>query len=140
METPKIKIIRIFRDKLINFLNDLLNLFPTDENLIMASILIRDYPNFEQLMENFITDLYPLREKVKNRDENYLLSNEPKIYKIIRDKMGEDIVNDFKKRWRSNKISKYNKNALWKWGDLFITLGERYLKCKEKENKNGEIR
>lgn len=135
METPKIKILRIFKDKLEVFLNDLLNLFPTDEKLIMASITIRDYPNFEGLMQNFIKYLFPLKDRVKNRDENYLLSNEPNIYKIINESLGsEETVEDFKNRWRTNKISKDNKEAVWRWADLFIILGEKYLKSKEKEN------
>ena len=121
-----LSILKIFKDSLIKFLNDILFIFPDDGNLITASVMIRDFPDFERLMKNFVADLLPLKERVKNRDENYLLSNEPKIYKKI--------VEDFKYRWRKNIINKENKQKIWKWGDIFIKIGDSYLKIKEKES------
>ena len=57
-----------FRDTLCEFLDELINLFPTEREIIFMRMIIKQAP-VEDLIGRFIRDLLPLKENVKNKDD-----------------------------------------------------------------------
>jgi hypothetical protein len=75
-------------------------------------------------MNTFITKLLPLKEMIKQRNDDFFLNNN-----ILFDKLDKNKVNHFKKLWRSDRLDSEDRQAMWKWYDLFISLSEKYQKA-----------
>ena len=117
-----------FKSELINFFDQLIELFPNEGDLIMARFFIKDINESEQIiMKYFIKELIPLKDQVKIKDENFFLKNN-----IMFATMEKDKVNYFKKIWRSGVLTPEDKDAIWGWFAHFIKMAEKYNKIQIK--------
>ena len=112
--------------KLVNlvckFLDDVIGVVPEETDLLLLQALIKSVPP-DLVMQNFMEFVYPLRDKIKNRDESFFLSNENIFGDIEKSK-----VNHFKRIWSSNKLTEGDKSAIWRWFDAFIMICEKAKK------------
>ena len=112
-----------FKAQLVTFFDELIEQFPDESDLVIIRIFIKDQAPVADVMMYFVTDILPLRNVVKNRDESFFIDNN-----ILFSKLEKGKVNHFKKLWRSNELDKNDRLAIWRWFDLFISLAEKYQK------------
>ena len=116
--SSKDRILSQFKDQLINFIDELIEQFPDESNFIIIRILIKDQMDTEDIIKKFIKDVLPYKEDIKERKDAFFLKN-----KFIETSNGSL----FKMLWESNNLDNDDRIIIWKWIDLFVILGKKYL-------------
>jgi hypothetical protein len=128
------KFYNIFNTKIIEFLNDLIVLFPNDSDFKMYKTAINlvklaDNKKPLQYYKRFVTDEY--KEHINNRNDKFFLEHD--YSEIINDNelnsevgasdISSKIVNRLKGYWSS--LSDDNKVIVWDYFTLFLKISEK---------------
>ena len=124
-----ITILKTFKENLITFLDELIGQMPTEGDLVIARIFIKDQVPIASILQYFCLKLLPLKNLIKERNAGFFLDNN-----ILFSKISKDRVNHFKKLWRSGTLDDDDKETIFKWFDTFIYLAEKYQKSLKKIN------
>jgi hypothetical protein len=125
MEEKKLQIMMEFRNQLVTFLDELIEQFPQEGDFVIIRIFIKDQIPVCDVIGRFIRDLLPLREQVKAKNQDFFLQNSI-LYTGA--SLANDKVNHFKDLWLSNQLDDNDRDIIWKWMDLFITIAYKYHK------------
>lgn len=124
-EELRIKYMREFRDQLVIFLDELIEQFPHEGDFVIIRIFIKDQLPMVDVIGRFIRDLLPLKSQVDQRAADFFIQNSL-LYTGT--SLAEDKVNHFKDLWLSDKLDESDRDIIWKWMDLFISIAEKYYK------------
>lgn len=128
------KFYNIFNTKIIEFLNDLIVLFPNDSDFKMYKTAINlvklaDNKKPLQYYKKFVTDEY--KEHINNRNDKFFLEHD--YSEIINDNelnsevgasdISSKIVNRLKGYWSS--LTDDNKVIVWDYFTLFLKISEK---------------
>jgi len=116
-------IMKNFQNNLISFLDELINQFPQEADLVIARIFLKDQVPIADVMNYVCHKLLPLKQLVTNRDEKFFVENN-----ILFEDLQKSKVNHFKKLWRSGLLDDEDKETIFKWFDTFLFLAEKYQK------------
>ena len=119
----RIQILTDFKTNLVNFIDELIEQFPEEQDLVVIRIFLNDQIPIADVMNTFISKILPLSDMIKKRDENFFINNN-----VLFEKLDKNKVNHFKKLWRSSKLDAEDRKIIWKWYDLFLSLAEKYQK------------
>ena len=117
----KIQILIDFKNNFVNFIDELIQQFPNEKDLIIFRIFLKDQVPIEEVMKRFVEKLLPLKENVKKRDETFFINNN-----VLFGDSNSDKVGHFSALWQSSRLDKDDKDIIWSWVDLFIRLAEKY--------------
>ena len=120
----KLQVLIDFKYSLVNFLDELIEQFPEEGDLVVARIFLNDQVPTEQIMNVVISKILPLKEMVKKKDEDFFINNN-----ILFEQLNKDKVNRFKILWRSDRLDNEDRLVIWRWYELFISLAEKYQKA-----------
>ena len=120
----KISVLCEFKNNLVNFFDELIEQFPDEGDLVVIRIFLNDQVPIAEVMNTVIAKILPHKEMVKNRDDDFFMN-----YGGLFEKLSKDKVNHFKVLWRSNRLDKDDRIAIWRWYDLFVSLAEKYQKA-----------
>jgi hypothetical protein len=123
----EIVILKQFKNALITFLDELICQFPTEGDLIIFRIYLKDRVPIDNIINLFVLRILPLKELIVKRDEDFFLSNKCELF--YTDMYQKDKINHFKMLWRSNSLDDDDKRIVWEWFDSFIYLSEKYQTC-----------
>jgi hypothetical protein len=115
------EILKLFKEQLIDFLDELISQFPKEGDFVFLRILVKDRVPIKDIMVHTKTILESCKQMINERDEEFFLRNES-IFSVA----DKDRVNYFKKIWSSNDIDDDIKTCIWSWVDLFLQLSEKY--------------
>lgn len=104
------------------FLDDVINVVPEETDLLLLQALVKTVPS-ALVMQNFMEFVYPLRDKIKVKDESFFLSNDNIFGDLETSK-----VNHFKKIWQSDRLTIEDRDAIWRWFSAFIKICEKSKK------------
>lgn len=120
-----------FKNSLITFVDELIEAFPQEPDLIILRIFLKDQISIEEVMNRFIhvinktrEDGTTLKDSIKARDDRVLVENE--LFQTI----AKTKTLNFKKLWRSDNLDEDDRNTVWRWIDSFVLLSDRYGKIK----------
>lgn len=122
--SSRLQILSDFKTNLVAFLDELIEQFPEEGDLVVARIFLNDQVPIVDVMNTFITKLLPVKDMVKQRNDDFFLNNN-----ILFDQLDKNKVNHFKKLWRSERLDSEDRQTIWRWYDLFISLSEKYQKA-----------
>jgi hypothetical protein len=111
----------VFKNSLVDFIDELINIFHTDNELIKARIYVKDKLCMEDCMNTICFKLHNVKDDIDARNETNLLKNSELFRGLDHDK-----VCYFKNIWRSNVLDKETKETIFKWFDSFMRLVELY--------------
>lgn len=123
----EIRVLKLLKDQLIVFFDELISLFPKEGDLVMARIFLKDQIPIISIMEYICNTLIPLKTYIEEKDERFFLN-----HNILFETLDSNKVNYFKNLWTSGVLSNSNKDTIWDWFKAFISLAEKYEKCKGK--------
>ena len=109
--SSKEKLIIEFRDQLIKFLDELIDQFPSESQFIIIRILVKDQILIEDVLGQFIKDILPEKNNIKQRKDTFFTDN-----KFLKTKNGSL----FKTVWECPQLDKEDREIIWKWIDLFV--------------------
>ena len=120
-------IVQEFKNNLITFFDELIDQFPTEADLVIIRIFLKDQIAIAKVINIFNNtinkDGQKFKKMIKDRNENFFLESN------IFDSISKTKIVHFKKLWRSNSLDDDDKQIIWKWIDSFVYLGEKYIKC-----------
>ena len=72
----KLTLLQKFKEQILIFLDELIEQIPTEGDLVILRILIKDQVSIEKIMNHFVKKLLPFKYQIDNRDEKFFLENE----------------------------------------------------------------
>ena len=113
-----------FNDQMINFQQELINIDNNLTNISKQKLLLLKSINPNKIIEIFILNIYQYKEKILNKDIDFIKNNitindndsNYKIFKIIRD------------NW--DNYSNITKDNIWLYMNVFISICDKYLETK----------
>lgn len=126
----EVQILIQFKNCLISFLDELISQFPSEADLVIFRIFLKDRVPIVDVMNYFVLKLSPFKDMVKSRDEDFFL-NKCNLFENFGDNNKQSKVNKFKSIWRSEILDNDDKKVIWEWFDTFIYLSEKYQSCKK---------
>jgi hypothetical protein len=121
-----INILKEFKETFISFIDELIEQFPNEGDLVLLRIYLKDQAIIKEVMDTFVLNLAKdnelLKKMVKERNENFFLD-----YNFLQNK-NTDKENHFKKLWRSDNLDNDDKKVIWKWVDALVFISEKYVK------------
>ena len=122
------EILTEFKRQLLNFLDELIDQFPSEEDLIVVRVFLADQIPIASVMSYFITEVLCLKEFVVNKNEAFFLNNN-----VLFGYLDKNKVNYFKRMWRSGNLDDDDKAVIWAWFMTFISLAEKYQKAAKEQ-------
>lgn len=116
----EIEILSQFKKASILFIDELINTFPREADLVILRIMLKDQLPIVDLMNHFIHKVVPLKDMVTNRDEKFFTENDVLFGGLDKGKKGM-----FKKIWQSSELDDEDREVIWKWFESFILLSEK---------------
>ena len=119
-------ITQIFLQQTDNFNNDLVNIFPNNGEILVLQQkynFIRS-ANSKLIIEYFIEFIFPYKEKIKNKDEDFFIEGGGQSE--IKNKSGLKLKDNIKTLWL-NQMSSDNKEIIWKYFNVFALLCGKYI-------------
>lgn len=117
-----------FKNSLVSFIDELIDTFPNEPDLIILRIFIKDQIPVEDIMNKFTyilnKDDQQIKKDIKERNESVFLKNE------IFDILSKSKSLNFQRLWMSDDLDQDERLAVWKWVDSFVILSDRYNKNK----------
>lgn len=117
-----IQVLHDLKKNLVNFFDELIDMFPANSEFLSIRILIKDRAPITEIMSYFVDNVLPEKELVKKRSD-ILFTEKNVLFSLL----GPSSVNMFKILWKE-QLDKDDKAVIWKWFDIFIFLAEKYKK------------
>lgn len=117
----ELTILRDFKNGLVSFIDELIDQFPEEADLVIIRIFLNDQVPIIDVMNHFVAKLLPLKQEIKDRNEKVFIDNN-----ILFETLSKSKVNHFKTLWRSGRLDNEDKQVVWKWFDSFVYLSEKY--------------
>jgi len=119
----QVKLLTLFKNNILEFIDELMNQFEDEGDLIVLRFFISEQIPVETLMYQFITYVYIHKELIKNKDEKFFLEKDNIFGSSPKDK-----VIHFKDLYL--RMTSEDKETLWAWFNVFISICEKYKSLK----------
>lgn len=129
MSSSEIELLSQLKENLVMFLDELIQSFPEEADFVVFRIFVENNIPTIDIMNYITLQLCPLTEMVKKREEQFFL-NHNILFENFDDKKTSK-VNYLKQMWSSGRLDQTEKDAIWRWFDSFIYLGNKYLILKK---------
>src|SRR5271169_6362044 len=120
LKRPKRNMLDIKQDLIRNlkeFLDDLLETLPDEEDLLIMRIFLIEQVPIDLLIQQINKFVIPHKDKIKNRDEKFFLNDDGIFGKIE----GKKVLH-FKDIWKGNRLTNDDKQIIFVWFDLFVKI------------------
>lgn len=118
-----------FNKQLGDFISDLMAVYPQDETFKLAkkTLAIIELADERKPIQVFSAYVPLYREKVRTRDESFLLNDSHDEIQSAAAEYGvNEIIDRLKNYWREMALE--NKEAVWKYLQVLIALSDKYIK------------
>ena len=113
------------RIQLINFLDELIETFPAEKDILIYRIMIKDRLPITDIMDYVVKYVCPLQEAVRTKNDETILNHNMLFGKLSEKGMAK--VARYKKSWQ--QIDEEDKDTIWRWVSSFITIGNKYAEA-----------
>lgn len=133
-DTKKYKLLIEFKNQIIKFLDELIEQFSDRGEFMILRIFVKDQIPLEQVLGKFITDVLPYQEFVKKRDASLFLKTDVISHALLGSSQKEylqenqDTANALKSLWLSGRLDDADRDTIWDWLELFLTIADKYHK------------
>lgn len=120
----KIKLLSLYKDQLITFLDELIEQFPSEGDLVILRVFFGNQIDTATVIDVFLDRINDnsnqLRKMIKERNETFFLEHDA-FYGTDQSK-----VSHFRNLWLSNDLDDETKSTIWKWIDTFVSIADKY--------------
>jgi hypothetical protein len=120
-EQQKLRLMHEFRAQLINLLDELIDQFPEETDLLLIRIFMRDQIPVSDVLGRYIRDLLPLKQQIEQKDSAFFIQNS-----VLYSQIADNKVNHFKNLWLSNKLDDTDRDIIWQWMALLTKIADQY--------------
>ncbi len=122
-------ILKEFKNNIIDFLDELIEQFPEETDIVIGRIYIKDRISADELMSNFIKSLVPFRQRIVDEDDIFFMENAGSLFSSS----NSSRVNHFKVIWKSSKLQQDDRKVIWSWFKAFLHLADKFVAVKSKK-------
>jgi hypothetical protein len=119
----------VFKDQLLNFTDELLEIFPNEPKLILTRVYIENNLIVEEAVKRFGKALNGpdnLASVIQKRNESFFAEYD--MMKLNNDGSGlGDQANFMLELWNDKRLDDEDKSVIWTWVDLFVNITQCYL-------------
>ena len=116
----KEQILNKFHGCFIQFVDELIEQFPSEGKLHIVRLLIKDATPPWKLMDKYVTFILPHKNLVVERDDAFFL-NDNAGFQQLADK---NLIS-LQGLWKD--MDKEDKDVIWQWFDAFNTLANKFV-------------
>lgn len=117
----ELKLLQLFKKNMLEFLDELIDQFEDEGDLIIMRFFISEQIPLEDLMKQFNTFVMPHKELIQSKNEQFFLEHD----NIFGSSPKEKVVH-FKQLYL--RMSTDDKETLWSWFKLFISICDKWNK------------
>lgn len=117
----KIDLLIKFKNTVVAFIDEIIEQFPRDSDLILCRLYIKDQIPTEQLMNIFIDFFLPQKQLIVNKDDKFFTEGTSQFFEHLNIK-----TNLFEKIWSSNILDEDDRTIIWEWMTSIVTIVEKY--------------
>jgi hypothetical protein len=129
----KDELVRLFKHKLLTFLDILIEQFPKERDFPLLKLGIKSrMVSVKDTLKEFTTVILPHKHMVLNTDEDFFLTKCGSL--LSGTEVTTDELDHFKKIWTSDSLTEDDKENLWKWFKLFLDIAIEYDKVRKIKN------
>jgi hypothetical protein len=119
------ELLKLFKEQLLNFVDELIETFPNEGNLILLRVYIDTQLIIEKSLSEFTDKINENNEKlkqmIKQRNENFFIK-----YDLI-NLESKNEINYMLKLWQDDILQPDDKSTIWDWVDLFVKISDSFL-------------
>ena len=127
--STKIKLLSLYKEQLVTFLDELIEQFPREGDLVILRIFFGNQIDTATVIDVFLERINAnsnqLRKMIKERNETFFLEHDA-FYGTDQSK-----VSHFRNLWLSNDLDNETKVTIWNWIDIFVSIADKYSKEKD---------
>lgn len=121
------RIVDCFKRSVLDFLDELIKQFPSiSGDFVIARLIVKDQMDIRDLINTINITLLKndgvVRRMISDKNEHFFLSDQTMFGSLNPDRVAR-----FRDIWRS-KLDNQDKETIWKWMNVFVTLIDRYVK------------
>lgn len=116
-----------FKTSLIQFLDELIEQFPTETDLIFVRFALSTIDP-DTVITHFIQKILPFKDIIIAKDDEFFLDNSFDFFENV----NKSKVNHFKCIWKSSRLDDEDREIIWKWFETFVQIAEKYTGNNEK--------
>lgn len=120
-EQQKLRFMHEFRSQLINLLDELIEQFPEETDLVFIRIFMRDQIPVSDVLGRYIRDLLPLKHQIDQKDSSFFIQNS-----VLYTQIADSKVNHFKDLWLSDKLDDEDRDIIWQWMAVLTKIADQY--------------
>lgn len=110
-----------FKNTLVSFIDEIIEQFPRDSDLIICRIYIKDQIPVASLIDLFIKYFLPQKQSIVNKDEEFFLNGTKDFFQDLNIK-----TNIFQKIWLSDVLDNEDRDIIWEWVNSIVSIVEKY--------------
>jgi hypothetical protein len=124
--TTEYDYIKGFKEQMVEFLDQLMDMFPTDGSFILIRVFVNDKIPVTAVIGRFMRDCLKYHELVEKRDGSLFLSKDF-MYNSYGEEIGIEQIDRFKDIWEK-ELDDEDKEMVWRWMDVFFKLSMNYYR------------
>lgn len=116
----KIKIVQVFHNNIVDFIDSLIDQFPSETDLILVKTFLQQFCSPGEIIKYFCKSLLSPEVKVMidKQDETFFLKNDS----LFSDIPNQQKVFHFKNLWKNSNTQQ--KQMMWAWIQKFKRIAE----------------
>jgi hypothetical protein len=120
-----------FKNNMLKFIDELIDLCPDRGEFFMVKVFVRDNVPLPEIIERFADIVLPYTSQIKEKNQDFFLTTTALYdsmtgFEYMRENdNGKMLIESTRKLW-SEKFDEDDKNACWKWLNLFVILAKKY--------------
>ena len=120
-----------FKNNMLKFIDELIELCPDRGEFFMVKVFVRDNVPLQEIIERFADIVLPYTAQIKEKNQDFFLTttalqDSMTCFEYMRENdNGKMLIESTRKLW-SEKFDEDDKNACWKWLNLFVILAKKY--------------
>lgn len=127
MSLGKLEILSLFKDNMLQFIDNLVELCPEEGELIMFRILFENQLPIEDTMIRLAKVILPIKEMIIKKNEKFFLEGNDIFGNVKQEK-----IIKWKQLWLKKNLDSQDREMIWKWLQLFLGLSEMYYNNEKK--------
>jgi hypothetical protein len=125
----EIEILSKFKRSSIDFLDELISVFPSEPDLIILRVVLKDQIPIADFMNHFIYKVLPLDDLVQSKDDRFFTEND-----VLFGGLDGEKQNMFKRLWLSQDLDQEDRDVIWKWFETFNYIAKKCVKIRAKNH------
>ena len=126
IKMSELKLLQTFKNQIINFLDELIEQFPTEAEFVIIRIFVKDQIPLGDVLGRFIKECLPHHDEIKHKNEAFFLESDIIVNALGGSKIGIEVMDKLKSLWRSERLDDDDREMIWKWMGLFFQIAQTY--------------